>query len=493
MPIKVAPTDFVDEPTAAPAGPRGIRVQPGDFIDEGPVAEVEKPSQLESGVRGAVQGATLEWGDEIVGLGKALFDNIGGDSHSFAGKYRRARDSERAANKAAQDANPWTYGAGNLAGSVGTSFIPGLGIAKGASVLKGAVGAAKLGAVAGLGGSESEDTLGQVADAAKGAAISGATAGLVGKFMKGAPERVVKRAIGDVTDGATATMRDKVVGSAGDRRADVLSVIKEKSFKRAGRDPEKQLESVEAALRDAGSRLDEAYARAGAKTPGIKVSEVLGRLEGIAQRLAKDPGKADLARAVKAKTDDVLEAWGNQTHVPAQDVRVLASDIADAAFRGSPAVAPKAGQSASRDVWGALKGLIDDNMEAAGQGGSKELAALNKRMSTLMNIREAVNYRATRGATQSTRLRDVMSNTVDLGLIATSPTAFIGKKAVEHVGAPLGRLADEQLATLVTAAANGNKKAKLAERAIQLGVSPLVAQALAVWAQDQAEDLNGAR
>src|SRR5919109_918457 len=345
--------------------------------------ESEKPSGLEAFGRGAAQGATLGFSDELVGLGHALFAD-----RDYAGsEYRKARDREREANHAAEAAHPWAYGGGNLAGGVATSFVPGLGIAKGAGVLKTALGAAKLGAFQGLGESESEDVGGMAFDALKSGALAGTTAGVLQHVVGNAPERVIQRRIGDVTDGATATMRDRLVGQAGKNKFDVLDVLRDKPFRQAGRDPEKLLGATELALQQTGQKLDEAYARAGLKTPGIKVSDVLGEVENIAKRLEKDPGKADLARAVQAKAEDVFSVWGNRTHVPAQDVRILASDIADTAFRGSPAIAPKAGQSVSREVWRSLKDLIDKNVEQAGRGGSSELAALNKRMSTLINIR----------------------------------------------------------------------------------------------------------
>lgn len=482
-----AAVEFDEEQIAAPARqvlPAGAAVE---FDDE-----QEQPGVAQALARGAAQGATLNFSDEIVGLGEALFSREGltGDSHAFAQRYRKSRDESRAANRAAQDAHPIAYGAGELGGGIATSFVPGLGLAKGANVLRQAAGAAKLGAAAGLGGSEKEDIGGQLVDAAGSALVAGGTTGLLGKVLKGAPERVVKRALGDVTDGATATMRDRVVGKAGKNVGDVMEVLSDKSFKKAGRDSGKLLEAAESALQETGARLDEAYAAAGGRTAGIKVSDVLGDVEAIASRLAKDPGKADLARAVQGKAEDVLNAWGNRTHVPASEVRVLASDIADAAFRGSPAVSPKAGQGVAQEVWGTLKDRIAANFDESGVG-SKEVAKLNKRMSTLMGVREAVRYKATREATESTRLKDRIGSRLDMGLALADPTTFVAKKTYDFVGAPLVRKADERLAQLVTAARNGSKAAQIKERALLLGFSPVVAGSLSTWAQRTAQEMTG--
>jgi hypothetical protein len=486
--------EFLDPPAS------GNSRRPGDeFLD--PPSGVEapaqsEPSKTEAFVRGGAQGLSLGFADEIVGLGKALFAEKGYEGS----EYRKARDSEREANHKAEQAHGGWYTGGNVVGGVAGSFL-----VPGGAVARGAVGAAKLGkvgtalanpavraaaqgakygAVAGAGESEATDVVGVLADAGRSSAVGGATAGVVGHALSKAPERAVKRVLGDITDGATATQRDRVVGEAGKRVDDVLSIVKEKSFKAAKGDAGKLLETTEAAMSETGKRLDDIYAQAG-KNSGVRVSDVLGNVEGIAAKLKGDPGKADLARAVQAKANDVLEAWGNQTHVSPQQVRVLASDIADAAFRGSPAVAPKQGQSVAREVWGELKDLIEKNVEDAGKGGSAELRDLNKRMSTLMNIREAVRYKATREATESTRLKDRVSQGADTVLAFTSTPALAAKKTYDWVGKPLARAADDKLATLIEAANKGSKPAQIAERAIAMGFSPIVAQQLATWATKQ--------
>ncbi len=476
------------EPMPAPATSAASK-----YLDATPEPE---PGAGEAFVRGGAQGVTMGFADEIVGLGKALFAEKG-----FEGsEYRKARDSEREANHRAEAAHGGWYTGGNVAGGVASSFlIPGGAAVRGAATaaklgkaatvmanpaIRAAAQGAKYGAAAGAGESEATDVMGVLSDAGKSAAIGGATAGIIGHALGKAPERAVKRALGDITDGATATMRDRVVGEAGKRVDDVYSIVKEKPFKAAGRDAGKLLDATESALGETGKRLDEIYATAG-KASGIKVSDVLGAVENFANKLKGDPGKADLARAVQAKADDVLEAWGNNTHVTPQQVRVLASDVADAAFRGSPAVAPKQGQSVAREIWGNLKDLISENVETTSKGGSAELKDLNKRMSTLMNIREAVRYKATREATESTRLKDRVSQGADVMLAFTSTPALAAKKSYDWVGKPLVRAGDDQVAKLVEMANKGSKPAQIAERAIAMGLSPVVAQQLATWAGRQ--------
>jgi hypothetical protein len=481
-----AAVEFDDEqPAGRQALPEGARVE----FDDASAPAAEQPSMLEAGARGAVQGVTLGFGDEVAGLAKALFSREGilGDSHQFAAKYRKGRDETRAANQAAKDAHGFAYGAGEIGGVVASSFVPGLGVARGVGALKTAAQAAKVSGIAGLGASESEDIGGQLADAGTGAVLGGATAGVLSKVMRGAPGRAINRRLGDLTDGATATQRDRVVGEAGKRTGEVLEILGERSFKKAGSDAGRLLESTERAIAETGEEFGKVIA-GGAP---VKVADVLGKLEGMAAKLGGDPGKADLARAVAGKADDVLNAWGNRTHVSPQEVQTLASDVAEAAFRGSPAVAPKQGQSVSRQVWGDLKGLIDESLEKSTSGSSKEARALGRRLSNLYNMREAVRYKATRESTESTRLKDRISGGLDVGLALAEPSAFVAKKAYDYVGKPLIRNMDERLARIVSEAAAGSPVAKLKERAILMGFSPLVAGGLATWAQKAAQEMSG--
>jgi len=114
------------------------------------------PSELESALRGAAQSATLGFADEIAGGAGALFDRRPNESLKDA--YIRHRDESRAKFKKAQELNPKSYMAGEIGGNLATMAIPGLGAAKGASLAKNALHAAKLGALSKLGASENLET-----------------------------------------------------------------------------------------------------------------------------------------------------------------------------------------------------------------------------------------------------------------------------------------------------------------------------------------------
>lgn len=67
--------------------------------------------------RGAVQGLTFGFGDEIYGAAKGGYDKLFG-SGDFSGTYAKERDAVRAANDRAQEANPTAFFAGELGGGV---------------------------------------------------------------------------------------------------------------------------------------------------------------------------------------------------------------------------------------------------------------------------------------------------------------------------------------------------------------------------------------
>ncbi len=115
---------------------------PEDFFDSDDTIEeetpVETPTMTESALRGASQGVTLGFGDELGAGAYSAFDRLkgllGGDSVSsvdeqlaeqgFTGDiggslYEDLRDEERAELKAAEEANPNAY----LAGEIGASMV----------------------------------------------------------------------------------------------------------------------------------------------------------------------------------------------------------------------------------------------------------------------------------------------------------------------------------------------------------------------------------
>lgn len=153
-------------------------------IDDAAVLEPEPTSQTESALRGAAQGATLGFADEMAGGVEALWEKAKGSPIEFAKLYEIARNQSRDNFKRAKDDNPKTYTAGELGGGVATALVPvGAGAMTAAKAAKLGLG---VGGVAGLGNSEAEDAEGMLRDTAVGAGM-GAAAGVGGQqIAKGA-------------------------------------------------------------------------------------------------------------------------------------------------------------------------------------------------------------------------------------------------------------------------------------------------------------------
>lgn len=184
---------------------------------EAEIKAAKKLSPVESAISGLAQGLTLGHSDEIAGAGRAAIAKLGGAEEPFGTLYEKYRDEQRGHQAKAKADNPKTYVGGDLAGAVGTAFLPGvsaLAPAKGAGLLANVGKAGLLGAISGAGYSnanptESPDKLKEFAgDVGTGAAIAGATQGalqLAGKaasklapdnLREFANERSIKAATG---------------------------------------------------------------------------------------------------------------------------------------------------------------------------------------------------------------------------------------------------------------------------------------------------------
>lgn len=149
-------------------------------------------SELESGLRGAAQGASLGFADEITGALESLYDVATTEKElsDIQDLYKQNRDESRLAYQAAESANPGSFMTGNVAGSVATAFVPGLNVAK-AGTLAGRVGlAAAQGAAAGLGTSTEDNLAGLAKDTAIGAGLGAGFQGIGEKILAPAVKTV---------------------------------------------------------------------------------------------------------------------------------------------------------------------------------------------------------------------------------------------------------------------------------------------------------------
>jgi hypothetical protein len=168
--------------------------EPDDFEPEVPTGKVE------SAARGAAQGLSLGWGDELsASLAAALpfLDREAtGNKDTLASRYVAARNFYRNRNTAAERENPGTYLTGQVVGGVAPMFTgTGAANAAGQSGVKLLLKAAGQGAAAGAGYSEANDARGLLRDTSLGTGLGVAGYGL-GRAAGAGYEAVRRRAVG---------------------------------------------------------------------------------------------------------------------------------------------------------------------------------------------------------------------------------------------------------------------------------------------------------
>lgn len=171
---------------------------------ESTLAESESPSKTESFLRGAAQGASFGFSDEAT----AALESAAGSLGLVPDKtYQQALEESQADYKAAEEANPYTYGAGGIAGGIGTTALGGaalrgLGLLKKASdIAKGEQAVSKImpalkligtgageGALYGAGSAEQGERLKGAKEGAASGFIVGAAIPAAGKVLKTAGE-----------------------------------------------------------------------------------------------------------------------------------------------------------------------------------------------------------------------------------------------------------------------------------------------------------------
>jgi hypothetical protein len=109
----------------------------------------------ESFLRGAGQGASLGFGDELYGVVGAIVNPTGSDK-PFADRYRESRDFARRKDATAQLDNPKLYGGGAVTGGIMSAIVPGAVAAKAGQAMNTVKGAAAIGGLTGAGMSDAD-------------------------------------------------------------------------------------------------------------------------------------------------------------------------------------------------------------------------------------------------------------------------------------------------------------------------------------------------
>lgn len=275
-------------------------------VDEGPTAG-------DAIGHGLGQGATLGFGDEINGAIQAVGDKVTGRSPgaSLRELYKRNRDTFRREDAAAKDAHPWAYGGAELAGSIPTSFVPGLNVGKGAGLAATVGKTALAGGLTGMGTSNADTARGLAIDTGVGTALGGGL-GAAGKGLgrlgerflgkaSGIREAVAEKAAEDAA-AATASARSAAGTAATDAYKQVENIAERAGGMRQLTPDEAHLAaSLEQELADkARARLPESAARKEAKA--AEYAEQLATEAARAKAIATEKlSGAEALRQVKAR------------------------------------------------------------------------------------------------------------------------------------------------------------------------------------------------
>ncbi len=276
-----------------------------DIHEDGWVDE-EKPGYTESALRSVAQGATFGLADELSGAGNAVFDAIKkrslGDVKS---DYIANRDNYRRADRLAQEANPITYGTGQVLGGLGSAIaVPGVA----AGELGGALAA---GALQGYGSSEAEAPEDQVKDIGIGGALGGVGYGAGKLAAKAIPsaETALNYARKKTIDHLRPT--PKVARALGPERlseiADqTLSSGAMKPFSRVGDTAERLAAQRERVGKEIGQYIEEATASGRTMSP----TEIAKRFEAeVIDPLRSTAENRNLVANLEKQRDTFLEHY----------------------------------------------------------------------------------------------------------------------------------------------------------------------------------------
>lgn len=268
-------------------------------------AQADKPSELNSLARGAAQGVSFGFADELAGGVGAAIRKALGDQASLMDIYEEERNDSRKAYKTAEETNPKSYMGGQVGGAVGTALIPGLG---GANIAK----LAAQGAAQSLGSSEADllkgDIAGAASDTLSGAGI-GAASGIAGKLISSGTKAItphIKEALGTV-----GSKINQGIGTGANKLLTKLGGVDQ--------------ELAGDFTTDIGSK---AYSKFRSSAIGGNVDEFANAIQDIVPTKLPDPIKKQLAgdflseiqkqvpRSAPIGSDDVLKGIGIEFLIP---------------------------------------------------------------------------------------------------------------------------------------------------------------------------------
>lgn len=325
----------------------------------------------DSALRGAAQGVSFGFADEGAGALEAAKDIAFGDKKlgDFKDLYDQHRDESRVIYDKAEKDNPVAYGAGSVAGAVGSAFIPGLGwanAAKGAT-LAGRLGTAALaGGVAGAGSSKADPTKSPdglknfLTDSAIGGAVGAAGQGLgeaggkiVSKAKNALPQFLDQFSEWNILKAAGAMTRDRKALRHQGKSAEVADFLRKKGVVSFGSTVDDAVERSKSIQSKSKEEIADAL---------MMLDDYVGRssqLEPVAMEMTSQP----MQSAVNSVADEVAVpvAGGAMTRLPPPkgSTGILPSEVAEK-IKAELIDPMMQGPRAAKRVAGKLQAEADD-------------------------------------------------------------------------------------------------------------------------------------
>lgn len=451
---------------------------PASPVAAAPPTEAVKPppGKLESLLRGGRAGATMGFGDELAG---ALDSVLSGFKE---GAYTKGRDEARALDKAAKEANPGTYLAGELGGGLATSVIPGAGIVKGAGLGANIVRGAGAGILSGIGNSEGQSAQEIARDAAVSGLAGGALGGVVGtvagKLVGGATQRVENAELAGLKEGVQYSTKLKTFGKAtpeapqGQFTAPIKAALKsEPAIKEAvAKDAHRALGMVDAKVEGLTDTLGTIYEKAATGGP-VPTASVAKGLAAAAKEFTTTADEG-IASTINGVATRLVEK--HPDGIPVQTLREEYRAWQDVANRSSKLFSSKspkeeaaeATANALRETLQAHVAEVATRMPELGISRAA-LEATNKEVSTWLRVQRALTEKASRQNIEAAPAGDTMNMVGNLIKHPLRTAAdVVGKAALP---------ADQAVAKMIVAAKRGDPMAKMALRAMTPGAGRAVA------------------
>lgn len=405
-------------------------------------------SQTESGVRGAAQGLSFGFADEATGAAEAALDWVKNDPSGFMDNYKKHRDESRKNYKGAEEANPGTFMAGQVAGAIAPALLSG-----GASTAATVGNLAMQGAAQGLGSSEADltegDVLGAAKDTALGGVIGGAT-GVAGKALSKIPVgKIAEKASGylgrgaeklaENATGATANQALKFEANAGRELLD-------RGLVKFGDTAENIAERVGKAKSAAGKDIGDSLAALDAKGVTSSVDNVVAQLESKIDELSRTPGNERIIKQMQAEVDNLYNRG-------ASNLPVSEGELAKRNFHGQVNnFSPEADKKAAGYVGDAFMGESERAATAAEPELAEKFMQSKKDYKLFSPIEEASERRAAQQAQAPFAGMGDLAAAVP-GMLSGGPLGAIGSVAAKRLIAPRvaasGAVLSDQLASYV--------------------------------------------